>query len=30
MKERRLRDLISLGSEKDLTDTIDLDTVVDR
>ena len=30
MKERRLKDLIILGSEKDLTDTIDLEKVVDR
>ena len=30
MKERRLKDLITLGCEKDHTDTIDLDTVVDR
>ena len=30
MKERRLKDLITLGCEKDLTDTIDLDTIVDR
>jgi hypothetical protein len=30
MKERRLKDLITLGCEKDLTDTIDLDIVVDH
>ena len=30
MKERRLKDVITLGCEKDLTDTIDLETVVDR
>ena len=30
MRERRLKDLITLGCEKDLTDTIDLDTVVDH
>jgi hypothetical protein len=30
MKERKLKDLITLGCEKDLTDTIDLDTVVDH
>ena len=29
MKERRLKDLIILGCEKDFTDTIDLDTIVD-
>ena len=29
MKERRLKDLITLGCEKDLKDTIDLNTVVD-
>ena len=29
MKERRLKDLITLGCENDLTDTIDLNTVVD-
>jgi hypothetical protein len=30
MKERRLKDLITLGCEKDLTDTIDLDIIVNR
>lgn len=30
MKKRRLKDLIILGCEKDLTDTIDLEAVVDR
>ena len=30
MKERRLKDVITLGCEKDLTDTIDLEKVVDR
>ena len=30
MKERRLKDVITLGCEKDFTDTIDLETVVDR
>ena len=30
MKERSLKDVITLGREKDLTDTIDLEKVVDR